>query len=574
MTDYVAVAIDYALRCADGREVCGKYTRLAALRFLADVQTSAADKAWRWRLDPEKAARPCRFLERISQVDGSKWAGQLLRLSPWQVFFVVNIFGWVDEHGHRRFQTILLEVARKNGKSFLLSALAIYLLVADNEPGAQVYSAATTDKQARVIWSVAFKIVKRMRTMREHFGIGFNQEAIYHEASGSTFVPIPNNPENQDGLNVHAALIDELHRHENSELWNVLDTARGAREQPLLIAITTAGIRINENGPWWQQRRYLQALLDGEISDDRYFGVIYHLDDDDDVYDSTLWQKANPNLRVSKRFEDIEDYARRARRLGGHTFATFCAYHCGRPVDADQRWIPAATWTASEVPATVLDEVSGLPCWMGWDLSSRRDFTAIARWWRGADERGREIWTLDVQHFAPEGALGDHPDHLLLEAWARDGYLTVLPGPVLEEEWIEDELLHQTQANHPHEVAYDPWHSEGMARRLAAKGVPVIEVSPSAATLSPPMNSMADLLSEGRARVVRNPVTAWQARNVVAHPDRKGNVYPRKDGGKDSPHKIDGIVCAIATLGRALAADLPPPPPPESVYDERGALIL
>ncbi|MEG7521943.1 MAG: terminase large subunit, partial [Chromatiales bacterium] len=235
--DYLAVANEYAEQILSDTIPACRYVQQACQRFIDDL--SREDFAY--TIDPAKAHRACQFIELMPHIKG-KWSGKSIILEPWQVFLLVNVFGWVDSKGLRRFKTIYTEVPRKNAKSTLSSGVALYLLSADAEAGAEVYSAATTRDQARIVFADAKRMVERSEGLRRRFGVGTSAHAIYVEDSASSFKALSRDQGgNLDGLNIHAAIVDELHAHKTRDVWDVIETATGAREQPLLWAITTAG---------------------------------------------------------------------------------------------------------------------------------------------------------------------------------------------------------------------------------------------------------------------------------------------------------------------------------------------
>lgn len=254
-----------------GRIAACKWVRLACKRQRDDLKR----KRWRYRFDESKANAVCDFIEALPHVKGRY--GAAIKLQPWQVFILTTVFGWVTAEGFRRFRTAYLELPRKQGKSTISSGVGLYMLAADGEPGAEVYSAATTRDQAKIVFGDAHKMVKRTAALRDGLGVEASAHAIYQAESGSTFKALSRDQDgNLDGLNVHCALIDELHGHKDRGVWDVIETATGARKQSLLWAITTAGS--NRAGICYEQRGYVCKVLNKVHADETYFGIIFTID--------------------------------------------------------------------------------------------------------------------------------------------------------------------------------------------------------------------------------------------------------------------------------------------------------
>lgn len=337
---FAARAERYARGVLQGDIVAGRWVKAACQRHLDDLARSAADPTWPYEFDPEKAGRPCHFLQELPHIKG-EWArvravgGALVRprilLEDWQVFFVAVMFGWVHRETRlRRFLRVYLEVARKNAKSTICAGLALYLLCADNEPGAEVYSVATKRDQAKIVWSDAAEMVRIEPTFRmappAGLGVSYTRAAIFQRHTASKYEAVGRDSDTLDGLNPHAYVADELHAWKDRALYDVMNSATGARSQALGIGITTAGY--NTLGVCYELRLYLMRILnttlathDGmgfriegdSLEDERFFGLIYTLDTgyaderpDDAWSDEEVWAKANPNLGVSVSLADLQ----------------------------------------------------------------------------------------------------------------------------------------------------------------------------------------------------------------------------------------------------------------------------
>jgi len=248
--DYCAIGKRYAEQVIAGETPACKWVRLACQRQLNDLASQG-----RWTFDEKRGNRVCWFIERLPHIKG-RWKTKGVELEPWQCFILTTIFGWIDEEGYRRFRTALIVVPRKNGKTLLAAGVALFMLCADGEPGAEVYSAAVTKDQAKLSWDTAQQMVKREPEMQAKYGVSALAHSIAIEADGSYFKPLARDADSLEGLGPHCAIIDELHAHKTREVWDVLNIARGSRRQSLLFAITTAGD--NKAGVCYEQVTYVE----------------------------------------------------------------------------------------------------------------------------------------------------------------------------------------------------------------------------------------------------------------------------------------------------------------------------
>lgn len=531
-------AVRYAQRVIAGEIVAGKLTRLACERFVRDL----ARTDWQWRFDEALADRACGFIEHLPHIKG-QWARQRLKimLEDWQVFIVCNLFGWVDkETGLRRFGTCYLEVARKNAKSTLAAGIGLYMLAADGEPGAEVYSAATTGDQARIVFDVA-----RQMVLREHDfvrgGIDPQRHGLYMPSDARKFEPLNAEGSTLDGLNPHCTIIDELHAHKRRDVYDVLDTARGARDQSLLASITTAGS--DRAGICYEQRTYVVKVLEGVFEDDRYFGVIYTIDDDDDWTDPAVWPKANPNYGVSVLPDDFERSAREAMNKPSAQ-NNFLTKRLNVWVNADSAWMDMRAWDRCANPALRIEDFEGQDCIAAFDLASKVDIAAQIKLFK----RGKK-YTAFGRYYLPEQAAEDGRNSQY-SGWARMGKLVVTDGNVVDYDRIESDLKEDAVRFRLVEVPYDPFQAMQFSQRMLAEGLPMVEMRATVLNFSEPMKELEKLVLEGNFEHDGDPVLTWMVSNVVCHRDAKDNIYPRKEREEN---KIDGVVALIMALGREMA---------------------
>jgi phage terminase large subunit-like protein len=538
------VAIQYAKDVASGKRPEGLYVRLACERFLRDL----ARKDWRYEFSEEHANRAIRFMELLPHTKG-KWAAkrQRLALEPWQKFVEANIFGWVDKKTKlRRFREVYEEEARKNGKSIRLAARGLYMLCADGETGAEVYSGATTGKQALEIFRPAWQMAHLMQPLRERFGLDLggspkNPGAIFRDDDMSKFEPLIGKP--GDGASPHCALVDEYHEHETDHFVETMRTGMGAREQPLLSIITTAGT--NLGGPCYQHRSDVQRILKGEMDDDRTFAVIYTLDDEDAWHDPAVLCKANPNYGVSVSEEFLLAELDAARRSATKQSA-FRTKHLNQWVGAKSAWMNMLAWQRQKADVT-LDALQTAPCWIAVDLASKKDVAAVAIVWRVEHK-----YITAARFYVPEAALEDNERY---RAFCASGDMIATPGSMIDQEFIEEDLLKLCGKLNVQDLAFDEWQANYLMSRLQKKGLRVIAFNQT-------VRNMSDPMKEVEARVLSrtlvhdgNPVMAWMMGNVCARRDAKDNIYPRKDNDHDPFCKIDGPVALIMAFGRALASE-------------------
>ncbi len=530
----------YAERVISGQEVAGKYEKLAAQRFIRDLERQQ-DPLWPYEFDENLANRACAFIEQLPHIKG-KWARQRLKitLEDWQCFIVCNQFGWVRKSTRlRRFITSYLEVARKNAKSTLAAGIGLYMLAGDGESGAEVYSAATTGDQARIVFDVARQMVLREGAFAAA-GVEAQIRGVYMPDDARKFEPLNAEGSTLDGLNPHLSIIDELHAHKRRDVYDVLDTARGSRDQSLLLSITTAGT--DRAGICYEQRTYVTKILDCVFEDDSYFGIIYTIDDDDDWMDPGVWRKANPNFGISVLPDDFERSAREAANKPS-SLNNFLTKRLNVWVNADSAWMDMRAWDACADPDLAEDQFFGEECIAALDLASKVDIAAKAKLF----QRGEKFYAF-LKYYLPESAAEDGRNSQY-SGWARQGLLTLTPGNVTDFDQIEADIRDDAQKYDLREVPFDPFQATQLSSHLLAEGIPMVEMRPTVLNFSEPMKQLEALVLQKRLIHNGDPVLAWMISNVVCHRDAKDNIYPRKEREEN---KIDGVVALIMALGRAM----------------------
>lgn len=564
LEDRVAVAIAYAEDVAAGRIPACKWSKAACQRQLDDLERWQGDPEWPFEWRADLADRVIRFVELLPHVKG-EWGGDILALEPWQRFGLACVFGWVrKDNGSRRFRTVYEEVPRKNGKSSKLAAIGLYMLTADDELGAEVYSAATTRDQAKIVFEVAQQMALRDARFRARFGVAALTHSIAARHSGSRFTPLSAEGSTLDGLNVSCALIDELHAHKTRTVHDVLDSATGSRRQPLIWKITTAGS--NRSGVCYDQRTYLTKILNATlkrrggmgytvtgnaVEDDSFWGIIYTVDDGDDEFAEATWRKANPNFGVSVDPVDFERMASIAKVQAG-SLSEFRTKRLNVWVNADTAWMNMLQWDACANPSLREEEFRGEPCWIALDAAFKKDLFAKVKLFR----RGNR-YVVFGRYYMPEAAVQRNGNEHLA-AWAREGWIRTTPGEVLDIEAVREELIGDSERAlegdlQRHEIAecgYDPAQITQFATEMLAQGLPMVEIRPLVLHFSPAMKELEEIVAAKRLEHTGDPVLAWMIANVVCHRDAKDNIYPRKEKPEN---KIDGAIALIMALARAIA---------------------
>ena len=540
MKDYIQIALDYARDVINGVVPACKYVKQACQRQIDDLQNYDLP----YQFDADRAEHICIFVELLTHIKG-EWRGKNIELVPSQIFILTTVFGWVDSDGYRRFKTAYIEWPRKNAKSTLSSAVALYCMLADGEGAPEVYSAATTRDQARIVFNDAAEMIKQNQGIRDRFGVRVAGKTlnrnIHCERNGAKFEPLSRDQGgNLDGLNVHCGIIDELHAHKTREVFDVIETATGARRQPLLWLITTAGF--NRAGICYEQRAYVIKLLNGSHIDNEYFGIIYTIDDKDDWADPKSWEKANPLWGVSVNPQDIERKARKAIETPSAT-NNFLTKHLNVWVNADVAWMDMRKWSACADPAMQINDYLDWDCWLGLDLASKIDIAAKIYIFRRDED-----YRLFVRFWLPDETI-QSSDNSQYSGWAREGYLIATNGATIDYNEIQQSIIDDFRNYNVNECCFDPFQATQMSNNLIDEGLTMVEVRPTILNFSEPMKTLEELVINGKLKHDGNPVMEWMISNVVCHRDQKDNIYPRKEFPQN---KIDGPVAAIMALSRAM----------------------
>lgn len=515
-----------------------EYVRQACQRQLDELASPPAG----YRFDEVKADRACAFVELCPHIKGPLAnRRELIRLEDWQCFILTAVFGWVDEAGNRRFRRVYIEVPRGNAKSTLSSTVALYMLALDGEAGAEVYSAATTRDQARIVFRASQAMARRMPAFCKRFGVEVTAQAIVQESTVSSFKALGRDGDTMDGLNIHLAVVDELHAHKTREVYEALESGMGKRDQPLMLIITTAGT--NKHGVCYAVRddfvKILGGAYDGAVQD---FGIIYTIDKDDDPFDEATMRKANPNWGVSVDPGHVKRMAAKGQRQPSER-ANYLTKHLNVWVDADEALFDTNHWRRCEDAALDEAEWSDAECVVALDLASKIDVAAKVALYR---RKVNGVW-----HYAafpvfwvPRAAI-EEERHPMYRGWEMQGDLQATSGETIDFAVIEDELKAELPGRTIKALAVDPWQAQQMIQNLQSDGLPAKEMRQTVANMSEATKTLDALMREGRIRHPGNAVLNWMIGNVVGHYDAKDNVFPRKELPQN---KIDGAVALIMAL--------------------------
>lgn len=559
-TNRVERGIKYARDVEAGEIVAGRYERLAVARFLRDHFVREADPKFGFVFDRTRAERACRFIESLPHIKGDlARRNETIRLEGWQSFIIANLFGWVERVTlRRRFRTAYIEVARKNAKSTLLSGVGLYCLALDGEAGAEVYSAATTKDQARLIFDGARQMALRHPDLQSLAGVTVQKHEIRQDRTGSVFKPKAAQTDSLDGDNPSCALIDELHEHRNRKVLDSLRNGMGARSQPLEVSITTAGVDIA--GVCYAERDFLVKVLESILDDERHFGMIFAVDEEDDAFDPGVWRKANPNLGVSVDPENLANLAHKAKH-NPTSKGDFLRKRCGIWSAAGASAFDLDGLRARVEPELALKDLADLAdLHIGIDGSRNDDLTSVCvMGWRGED---LVAWD---EHFGTEEVI-EAEGAEYLRVWRDAGLLTQIDGSLIDMTLIEKRILEiarvldlrryagRVASGARAEICYDALYCGQMAsnlEKILAPEVEIVEQPQKTLALDPALRLAQGLIRDRRIVTRGNPVLMWNASNARV----KNAGEFRKLFKQQQASKIDGMQALLTGLARMEAPE-------------------
>lgn len=530
--------------------------------------TSSSAPLWQTPLPPDvpgawfdQAAvdKVVKALKALRHTKG-QWAGHSFELEAWQLeYLVAPVFGWKHPDGSRIIRTVWFEVPRKNGKSTISSGLALVLLCADGEMGAEVYAAAGSREQAKIVFGEARKMALATPALRN--GLEILTNALVAPKTGSVLRALSRMAEAAHGLNVHGGIVDEVHVHKSRHLIDAIETGTGARSQPLIIFVTTANDG-DETTIYAEKHNYAVQLAKGVVHDPTFYGAIWAAEDTDDPFAESTWRKANPGLGTTVSLEYVRKEAARAKSIPAY-FPSFCRLTLNRRIRAENRAMSIADWDAS-AGLVVPERLEGRVCYGGLDLSSTQDITAFELVFPN-DDGTYEV----LSHFWTPGetlAERERRDQAPYQHWVDQGVMTATPGAVIDTRQVARDIIRMGERFDIREIAYDRWGASETRLNLEDAGLAVVDMGQGYASMSAPTKGLLDLVVSRKLRHGGHPVLRWMADNLVVRTDPSGNMKPDKE---KSRQKIDGMSALIMALDRAMRNGHG-----QSIYETESLLVI
>lgn len=496
----------------------------------------------KYYLDRKAGNKVIKFIENFCRHTKGDLAGQNLKLLKWQKDIIMEGFGKINrETKLRQYQTIYVEVPKKNGKSTLAAPIAKYLTCADGEPGAEVYACAGDREQARIVFGVAKEMVEKDPILSARLKTFKN--SIFHPKSMSVFKVVSAEAYTKEGINVHGAIFDEMHVQPNDELYNCFVTATISRKQPMIVIITTAGVK-NTFGE--QIHDYAVKVRDGIIKDPTWLSYIFSADVDDDPFLEATWKKANPMYNITLKKEKFEQLANRAKNEPTFLNA-FKRYHLNIWVGSSSAFISPASWKECNQKPINLEDYKNQKCYGGLDLASVRDIAALVLNFPN-ENGGNDIF---CRFYIPEETLfqKDKKDHHNYENWVKDGWMITTPGNAIDYNYIENDIYEIGGIVNIDVIGFDRWNSSQIVQNLIAEGVNMSPFGMGFASMGAPTKALEKKVLEKSLNHGGNPVLSWMIDNTEIVQDPAGNIKPAKNKSKG---KIDGVIGLIISLGEEI----------------------
>jgi phage terminase large subunit-like protein len=535
-----------------------KWVKKARERHIRDLKRSQEDPSFPYYFDAEEADRAVEWIETCIVHWKGRFAGRPFLLTDWQEWDVVRVLlGWKRRSDDsRRFRRALMMIARKNGKSSLLAAIALYMLCADDEAGAQVFCAATKEEQAKIVWRDATKFIKRSAKLRRRLRC-LSRSIVYDDLDAEMKF-LGKDSDTQDGLDVHCGIIDEYHAHKDSSMLGVLDTGTGARDQPLIAAISTAGF--DANSPCKREQDVAERILDGLEENDEYFAYLCTVDDPEKWDCEDEWYKANPQLGLSIKIENLRGKVKQAK-LSPSDLAQFKVKNLNIWLSSKEPWIPMELWKATERDLEWSSLINkNLPAWVAVDLGRVADLSAVAVTIKAPldDDPEKFRTVLRTFHFCPESIVEERSKdaYMNYRRWIESGHLEATPGRVTRQEYIIALIDKLARAFDLKEVVYDPWNAGDLESKLTDQGITTGEFRQNISNMAQPCRTFEEMLVAETLERFPNPVLDWQISHATVYRDPNGNMKLVKPDDKKNKElkRIDGLVASVMSVGRASLA--------------------
>lgn len=500
---------------------------LACQRYLDDWKRD--DLYFDWKAVKKFVA----FCSSLKHFKG-EFAGRPIDLEPWQIFIVANVFGWKKKAtGKRRYTYADVFVPRKNGKTTFAAAMALFCMMLDGESGAEVYAAAVDKDQARICFEASKELIRASMFSRV---VKTYTSSLVYQKTTSSYKPLSKETKNKDGLNPSCAVCDERHAWQTNEIYEVLKTGIGARSQPLIFSISTAG---NDTSlPYFSDIKFLKEVMLGIKEKDNHFIMLYTPDDEDAWDDPMTWRKVNPNYGVSLSPTYMENEYLEAKQKGGTVLAAFCTKNLNKWVDAPTVWIADDTVKENNHD---LDEsqLLGEECYVGIDIASKTDLTCASFFFP-------KYKAFKYLFIIPEGKVIELEDRVDYRRWAEQGWVTIAPGKVIDEEWYLERLKIELDKYNIKCIAYDPWGMWNMIQKFGRYQDVLLEYQQSIRYMSVPTKWFESAVLKSELNFMHNPILRWNMQNVVIYIDPNANIKLDK---ARSRNKIDGVVATVNAIG-------------------------
>ena len=531
--NYKSIITKYINDTIAGREPSGKLARLRVIRHVADLETCYSRGLY---FDEAAGMRVINFFKFVKHSKGSDFSGKPFVLSPWQAFDIYCIYGWKRAGGSRRFRYAYTDIARKNGKTTFAASQGLYLLMLDNEPGAEIYTVATKREQARIALDEARNIITRSTDLRKIAQVW--QHAVTFEKLGSSMKALSSDANSLDGLNPHGVILDEFHAHKDDLVFNVMKSALGARTNPLMLLLTTAGF--NRNSPCYAYRDVAIKVLNGVLVQDDLYASIHTLDDEAEFDNPESWVKSNPNLNISVKPEYLHDEFNSAKNNPNQLY-NFLTKNLNLWTDSAKNWIPFEYITNSNHG---IDDLDGAKCYGALDLASTGDTTAFAMLFELPDGR----FTYRVIFWMPEMNVEERVKKkgINYDTWIRQGYVRITPGNVTDYDFIRADINALASRYKIIKIAFDRWNSSQLVINLMDDGLTMLPFGQGYGSMSAPTKEFERDMLTGKANLEGNPVMTWQLSNVMIARDPAGNIKIDKE---KSSEKVDGPVACVMSRG-------------------------
>lgn len=514
--------------------------------------------------DEKRADHAVAFIQQLKHTTTTEWAGKPFILLPWQEKIIRDVFGTIKPNGARQFSTAFIEVPKKSGKSELAAAVALYLLCADEEIGAQIYSVANDRSQAALVFDVAYLMAMNNPVLAKYCKFVESQKRIIFKPTHSFYVATSSEVKNKYGLNCHGVIFDELLGQTERELYDVMTKGSGsARKQPLNFVITTAGN--DKTTVCYEEHCYALDLLHGRKEDPSFYPVVFAANDDEDWTDPKVWERVNPSYGITVKPEYFHSYCLRAKDNVAIE-SEFRQFYLNQWLSSSKQWLQMDKYDKGSTSFDI-ESLRGKPCYGGLDLATTDDIAAFVLIFPPELENERGEYIVLPFFWIPrenmERRVKNH--HVPYAKWEKEGFLEATEGNIIHYDFVEEKILALGKLYNIREIAYDRWGAEHLVQHLRSENFEMIDFGQGFRDMSPPSKELHRLVLDGRLRHGGNPILRWMFENVYIETDAAANIKPSK---KKSREKIDGAVATIMALDRAIAReDVKKPQGAITVYD-------